>query len=250
MSTQHKDQLDELLDVMQALRHPEDGCPWDLKQNWRTILPHTIEEVYEVADAIERENYDDLRSELGDLLFQIVFYAQLGREQNRFAWEAQKATERAERARRDDSPVRILDDIPATMPAMMRALKLQKRAGRVGFDWPNVAGSLAKIDEELNELRMSIAENTAQSAVSSAAPASAATEEELGDLLFSVVNTARKLDVDPERALRGANEKFIRRFQYIEDRLQASGRTVEQSSIDQFEALWGEAKAESEDVGR
>jgi len=171
----------------------------------------------------------------------------LSSEEQTQAWEAQKATERAERARRNDSPVRILDDIPATMPAMLRALKLQKRAGRVGFDWPNVAGSLSKVDEELNELRMSISENEAQSSASST---TAATEEELGDLLFSVVNTARKLDVDPERALRGANEKFIRRFQYIEDQLEANGQTIEQSSIDQLEALWVEAKAESEDSGR
>jgi len=279
MSEQTGDKLDELIDVMRALRDPDSGCPWDLEQNWQTILPHTIEEVYEVADAIEREDYEDLRSELGDLLFQIVFYAQLGHEQNRFdfmdiaaaiteklirrhphvfgqsisltseqqthAWEAQKAQERADRARQSHSRNRILDDIPTTMPAMLRALKLQKRAGRVGFDWPDIKTSLMKVDEELGELRDSIVQTE-----NCSKEQHAAVEDELGDLLFSVVNSARKLEIDPEQALRRANEKFVRRFQYIEDRLNDTDRKLETMSADQLESLWVEAKRELDCSGR
>lgn len=255
-----------LLDVMARLRDPATGCPWDREQSYPTIVPYTIEEAYEVADAIERGDFAALKAELGDLLFQVVFYAQMAREDGRFdfdavaeaaadkmerrhphvfgdatietaaaqtvAWEAQKARERA--ANGSGKPVSVLDDVPRALPALTRAEKLQKRAARVGFDWPHLAQVVDKIHEELSELRHE---------VDRAAPMERLTDE-LGDLLFACANLARKLGVDPETALRSTNAKFERRFHRIEDCLAEAGKTPEQSTLEEMDALWNRAKAE------
>ncbi len=246
--------IDDLLTLMQVLRDPEQGCPWDLQQDWDSIVPHTLEEAYEVADAIERRAFDELPGELGDLLFQVVYYAQFGAEQQRFdfadivdtltakmlrrhphvfpdgtlasrrppgvsaeevqtqqvnsRWEALKAGERAERAIETPS---VLDDVPRTLPALSRAAKLSKRAARVGFDWPDTRGVLAKIREELAEVEEALAAGDHQHA-----------QEEVGDLLFAVTNLARSLKADPEQCLRATNAKFERRFRYVERELSAA----------------------------
>lgn len=253
--------IDALLAVMARLRAPEGGCPWDLEQTYRTIAPYTIEEAYEVADAIERGEMGELRDELGDLLFQVVFHAQMAREENLFdfadvaeavtakmirrhphvfdeadardaeaqtrAWEDQKAAER--KAKGADS---LLADVPPGLPGMTRAAKLQKRAARVGFDWPDAGAVLDKVAEEAGELR-----EAAQTAHRDHV------EEEFGDLLFVLANLARHLEVDPETALRRANEKFIRRFRHIERTVADKGASLEETSLDDMEALWLEAKA-------
>lgn len=253
--------IDALIDVMARLRDPEGGCPWDLEQDFRTIAPYTIEEAYEVADAIERGDMTDLKDELGDLLFQTVFHTQMAREKGLFdfadvadaitrkmirrhphvfeksetrtadeqtaAWEEQKALERAEKGAGS-----LLADVPAGLPGLTRALKLQKRAARIGFDWTDPGDVLDKISEETGELQAAIKEDDRRNI-----------EEEFGDLLFALANLARHLNVDPETALRGANEKFIRRFQHIEKGLQQDGVTAEAASLEQMEALWDEAKA-------
>lgn len=250
-----------LLDVMARLRSPDGGCPWDLEQNFRTIAPYTVEEAYEVADAIERGDMGALKDELGDLLFQTVFHAQMAKEAGLFsfedvtdaitdkmirrhphvfgdetmrtaqeqtdAWEAQKAKERAEKGA--DS---LLDDVPAGLPGLTRAVKLQKRAARVGFDWTDAKDVLAKIVEETEELNEAM-ETKDRDHI----------EEEYGDLLFVLANISRHLDIDPESALRRANEKFIRRFRRIEKTFAARGKSLADASLDEMEEVWNEAKA-------
>ncbi|MBT8132016.1 MAG: nucleoside triphosphate pyrophosphohydrolase [Gammaproteobacteria bacterium] len=244
---------------MSALRDPEKGCPWDLEQDFSTIAPHTIEEAYEVADAIERNNMPDLRDELGDLLFQVVFHAQLAAEAGHFdftdvvtaladkmtrrhphvfadaqvedageqtiAWEAQKA---AERQTRDQG---VLDDVPRALPALRRAAKLGSRAASVGFDWPGAAGAREKIDEELSELDAEISGDNKP-----------AIEREAGDVLLAIVNLARHLQFDPETALQGANNRFRDRFRHIEQQLAGQGRRPEEADLAELEALWQAAK--------
>ena len=253
--------MPRLLEIMRRLRDPENGCPWDIEQDFATIAPYTIEEAYEVADAIEREAWDELKGELGDLLFQSVFHAQMATERGLFTfdqvadtmsdkmvsrhphvfgdesreksaeqqtqdWEAIKAAERAGK-----QETGTLDGVAVGLPALLRAYKLQKRAARVGFDWPQVDQVIAKIAEESAEL----AEARAQLS-------EAEVEEEFGDLMFVMANLARHLKVDPETALRKANEKFTRRFNYIENELRAVGRSADQSNLEEMEALWQEAK--------
>jgi len=251
--------MEDLLEVMRRLRDPRDGCPWDQAQTFATIAPYTIEEAFEVADAIERGDLRLLQEELGDLLFQVVFHARLAEEQGAFdfaqvaaglaakmrrrhphvfgsmrvadaaaqtvAWESHKADERAAR---DEG---LLDGVPVALPALARAQKLGRRAARVGFDWPDARAVLDKIAEEAAEL---------ESAVAGSSPADI--DEELGDLLFSVVNFARHLEVDAEGALRRANLKFERRFRAMEAALAASGRTADEVDSEVLERLWHAAK--------
>lgn len=251
--------MPRLLAIMRRLRDPDGGCPWDLEQDFATIAPYTIEEAYEVADAIEREAWDDLRGELGDLLFQSVFHAQIATERGLFSfddvadtmsdkmvarhphvfgdesrdksaeqqtadWETIKAAERAKRAEGG-----VLDGVALGLPALMRAVKLQKRAARVGFDWPSTDQVLVKIIEEAQELREADDPDHQR--------------EEFGDLLFVMANLARHLDIDPEAALRGANAKFTRRFGEIETALAAEGRHPKDSNLAEMDALWDAAKA-------
>lgn len=266
--------LDDLLHLMARLRDPRHGCPWDLKKDYASIVPYTIEEAYEVADAIERGDFGHLREEVGDLLFQVVYYAQLAREENHFdfdevvhgitaklvrrhphvfpdgdlygepdpakleeaavkqRWEELKAEERAAKAA-EPVQLSLLDDVPAALPALSRAAKLQKRAAQVGFDWPEALPVVDKLREELDEVLEAMADGDAE-----------AQAEEVGDLLFVVVNLARHLKVDPETALRAANGKFERRFRYIESALRDQGRKAEECSLEELDALWGEAKRE------
>ena len=254
--------LDRLLDVMRRLRDPVDGCPWDIEQDFTSIAPYTIEEAYEVADAIARGDWVELESELGDLLLQVVYHAQMGAEDGRFDfatiargitakmiarhphvfgsesrdktaedqprdWETAKAEERVNAGRAG-----VLDDVALGLPALLRAVKLQKRAARVGFDWPDAKQVLDKIAEETAELVQ---------ATDSGDPDHV--EEEFGDLLFVMANLARHLRVDPEGALRSANEKFTRRFRAIEAALARDGRRPEDSSLEEMDALWNAAKA-------
>ena len=254
-------QIEELLEVMARLRDPAHGCPWDVAQDFASIAPYTIEEAYEVADAIERNDLAALREELGDLLFQVVFHARMAEEQGAFdfarvagelaqkmrrrhphvfgdaevadasaqteAWEAHKARERA--ARRQGA----LDDVPVNLPALARAQKLGRRAARVGFDWPDAPAVLDKLDEERAELALAVAQRS---------DAPEAVAEELGDLLFTMVNLARHLDVDAESALRRAGLKFERRFRGIESRLAAAGHTLSEVDAATLERLWNETK--------
>lgn len=254
--------INRLKAIMEQLRAPVGGCPWDLEQTFATIAPYTIEEAYEVADAIERGDYDDLRSELGDLLFQVVFHARMAEEQGLFVFDdvanamADKLTRRhphvfgdeaakpdgvAQKARWEDIKAEerknkaqhgVLDDVPVGLPALARAAKLTKRAARVGFDWPSTDEVFDKLHEEVAELRVEIAAGDLDKA-----------RDEMGDLLFVVANLARKLGVEPEDALRGANAKFIRRFGFIEAELAKDGRTPEQSDLAEMDALWDAAKA-------
>ena len=258
--------IDRLLAMMARLRDPDGGCPWDVEQTFATIAPYTIEEAYEVADTIERNDLVELKGELGDLLFQVVFHARMAEEQGLFAfddvvtaiadklerrhphvfganslddgaqrssreqtvaWEAIKAAER-----RDRKKPGVLEDVPVGLPALTRAAKLTKRAGRVGFDWPSTDEVFDKLAEEVEELRVEIA-----------AGDQAKAREELGDLLFVVANLARKLDVEPEDALRAANAKFVRRFGFIEAELAKDGRTPDQSDLAEMDRLWDAAKA-------
>lgn len=265
-------QLNDLLHLMARLRDPKHGCPWDLEQSYATIVPYTLEEAYEVADVIERGDFDHLPGELGDLLFQVVYYSQLAAEEGRFGfaevidtitrklvrrhphvfpdgdlygsvelpkldpeavklgWEQIKAEERAEKAQAPEQ-LSLLDDVPSTLPSLSRAVKLQKRAAQVGFDWPEPLGVVDKVREELDEVLEAMSEND-HSAIA----------EELGDLLFVVTNLARHLKVDPETALRAANTKFERRFRFIEQALRESGRDIAKCDLESLDALWGEAK--------
>ncbi len=252
--------IDALLEVMRALRDPQTGCPWDREQSFETIAPYTIEESYEVADAIERRDMRDLKEELGDLLFQVVFHARIAEEQGLFnfgdvakgmadklvrrhphvfgevthrtadeqtvAWEEIKAEER-----KGKDKAGVLDDVPVGLPALTRAAKLTKRAARVGFDWPSVHEVLDKLDEETAELKHEIAAGDVDKA-----------KGELGDLLFVMANLARKLDVEPEDALRLTNRKFVRRFSAIEAALKQDGRTPDQSTLEEMDAIWNRVK--------
>ncbi len=254
--------MPRLVEIMRRLRDRETGCPWDIEQTFATIAPYTIEEAYEVADAIEREAWDELKGELGDLLFQSVFHAQMAEEAGLFSfdevadtmsdkmvarhphvfggefrdksadqqvadWETIKAAERA--GKRLDG---VLDGVAVGLPALMRAVKLQKRAARVGFDWPDVGQVLDKVAEEAREVVEAHDTLTPE-----------ALSEEFGDLLFVLANVARHLDVDPEAALRHANAKFIRRFEGIERRLAAMGKRPEESDLAEMDALWDAEKA-------
>jgi len=261
-----------LLEIMAVLRTPGSGCPWDLEQSFATIAPYTIEEAYEVADAISRGDLDDLRDELGDLLLQVVFHARMAEEQNAFAfadvveaistkmirrhphvfadsdgrltpsdvkgaWERIKAEEKAERARlrppREVAPASLLSGVKAGQPALTRAMELQRKASSVGFDWNDPRAVLSKIREEADEIEAALDRGDADELA-----------EETGDLLFALVNLARHVGADPETALRGTNAKFERRFGYIERALTAQGRSLESASLAEMDALWNAAKRE------
>lgn len=265
--------LEDLRYLMARLRDPQHGCPWDLEQDFASIVPHTLEEAYEVADAIGQEDFAQLADELGDLLFQVVYYAQLAEEAGYFdwprivdgitrklvrrhphvfpdgnlhtpagsiaplaadqvkaRWEEIKAEERAAKAERPEQ-LSLLDDVPQALPALSRAQKLQKRAARAGFDWPDTQGVLDKLAEELAEVRAAVASDD-----------QAAVAAEVGDLLFSVVNLARHLSVDAETALRSGNAKFERRFRYIEQHLPAGKRQLAEATLAELDALWEQAK--------
>jgi nucleoside triphosphate diphosphatase len=262
--------ISRLIEIMAALRTPVTGCPWDLEQNFATIAPYTIEEAYEVVDAITRGDLDDLREELGDLLLQVVFHARMAEEQNAFAfgdvveaitrkmirrhphvfadkdgnltpghvkgvWDQIKAEEKAERAARrppeEVTPKSLLSSVKAGQPALTRAMELQRKASTVGFDWNDPRAVLAKIREEADEIESALDRNDADELAA-----------ETGDLLFALVNLARHVGADPETALRSTNAKFERRFGYIERALAARGGTLEDATLEEMDALWNEAK--------
>ena len=257
--------IDDLLATMAKLRDPDGGCPWDLEQDFATIKPYTIEEAYEIADAIDRGDLDDLRGELGDLLLQVVYHAQMASEEGAFAfedvaraindkmivrhphvfgdaavrsaaaqtdaWERQKARERAEKAAKQGREPSVLDDVPLALPALMRAEKLGKRAARAGFDWPDTAGVLAKLREEIAEIEGALAEGD-----------SVEIQEEVGDLLFAAAQLARKAGVDAEESLRLANRKFAGRFQAMEAAARAEGTDLRAEDMQRLEARWQAAK--------
>jgi MazG family protein len=257
--------IDRLRSIMARLRSPGNGCPWDLEQTFDTIAPYTIEEAYEVADAIRRGDLADLKDELGDLLLQVVFHAQMAAERGAFtfddvaaaisekmirrhphvfadaalkpdAWEQLKEEERAGKAQ---GPSSALDGVALALPALSRALKLQKRAARVGFDWAEAKDILAKLTEELEELQAELT------------PAlegdKTALEAEFGDVLFVYVNLARHLGLDPEQALMRTNEKFERRFKEVEQRLLRKGKSTKEATLDEMESLWGDIKREEKE---
>lgn len=260
--------VDALLAIMANLRDPDGGCPWDLEQNFRTIAPYTLEEAYEVADAIERGNLEDLKEELGDLLLQVVFHAQMAEEQGAFTfndvvegisakmirrhphvfsdgtaqtpggvaatWDEIK---QAEKDAKGNAPSGLLDDVPVVLPSLSQAVKLQKRAAKVGFDWPSAAPVLDKIEEEIGELREEVAAKDADK-----------TEEEFGDLLFVLANYARHLRVDPDAALRRANQKFRSRFASMEETAETRAVGLADLTLEQLEELWVLAKEEEKKV--
>ena len=259
-------QIEHLLGIVRRLRDPDQGCPWDVGQTFQSIVPHTIEEAYELADAIESNDFDQIREEAGDVLFQVLFYAQMADEKQHFnfadvvdglseklirrhphvfsrnstaqqetpiavsdvsdSWEKIKRTERQGKQQSG-----ILDDIPVSLPALTRAQKIQKRASRVGFDWADLAGVFEKLEEEICELKEALVEGE-----------KAAIESELGDVLFCVVNLARHLDFDAETAMRGATRKFEGRFRLMEEQAIASGSRLEEESVSTLEARWQTAK--------
>lgn len=261
-----------LLEIMAALRNPDGGCPWDLEQDFKTIRHYTIEEAYEVADAIERGDFDDLCEELGDLLLQPVFHAQMAAEAKHFdfgdvvfaitqkmirrhphvfgeeaarsaggakaKWEEVKADERAKKAARKAADASILEDVPYNLPALTRAEKLSKRAAKVGFDWPDWTETLDKVREELDEIAAAKRGRSTEARVA----------EELGDLLFAAANLARKLGVDPEAALRDANVKFTRRFAYVEARTQEDGVLLAEAGLDRLDRYWNEIRTRERDA--
>ena len=255
--------IDELLHIMARLRDPHKGCPWDLKQDWRSIVPYTIEEAYEVADAIEQGDFTELKSELGDLLFQVVFYARLGEEQGYFdfadivdaicekmirrhphvfadtrheddaalkeAWEAEKRRERNQK----NAESSMLDGVASALPALVRADKLQKRAARMGFDWPDASGAMDKLLEELEEVKQAAAAGDRETL-----------QDELGDLLFAAVNIARLLGVDAEQALRRGNRNFETRFRAMEKLLESEGHgDLSILGLERLEDAWERVKA-------
>lgn len=261
--------IEELLRIMARLRDPRKGCPWDQKQTWESIAPYTIEEAYEVADAIEGKDYSEVKNELGDLLFQVVFYAQMGQEQGLFdfdaivdgicekmirrhphvfadvqhendtalkeAWEHEKSRERVCKGGRNS----VLDGVARTLPALVRSDKLQKRAARVGFDWPDAGGAAEKVKEELLEVREAIASNDQE-----------AVEDEVGDLLFAAVNVARLLGVDAEQALRKGNRKFEQRFSRMEQQLKENGHDdLRTLTLQQLEQAWEQVKTREKKTG-
>lgn len=263
-SDETRRQLDRIIDIMRRLRDPDTGCPWDVEQDFASIAPYTIEEAYEVADAVQRGDTDDIRDELGDLLLQVVFQARIAEEAGLFSladvarsisdkmvdrhphvfgtegrpqlaeqsgrWEALKAEERARKGHTG-----TLDDVATGLPPMLRALKLQKRAARVGFDWVNMDDIIAKLHEETAELR----EETYRDPVDQAR-----IEDEVGDVLFVAVNLARRAGVDPETALMACNSKFESRFRYIEDQAEKHNRNIKDLSLAEMEALWQAAKGD------
>ena len=260
----HSPDMERLLGVMARLRDPQSGCPWDLEQNFKTIAPYTIEEAYEVAEAIEAGDLMSLKDELGDLLLQVVFHARMAEEKGNFAfddvakaiadkmvrrhphvfaaaeidtaaaqtvaWEDQKDAER-----RSKGAASAVDGVGLGLPALTRAVKLQRRAARVGFDWPDMAPIFAKLDEEIGELHQAMGKED-----------NARIEDELGDLLFTAVNLARRLEIDPEQALRGACRKFERRFRRVEAQLTEQGKSPGSATLDEMEAQWRRAKAEEQ----
>lgn len=256
--------IERLIDLMATLRNPDKGCPWDRQQTFTTLTPYTVEEAYEVVDAIERGDIPALKEELGDLLFQVIFHARIAEEQGDFvfadvvqvicdkmesrhphvfgterietaeqqtlAWEAHKQRERA--ANNVVEPASVLDNVPMALPALSRAAKLGKRAATVGFEWPDVLGALDKAEEEFREARQAIETGTSQADI----------EDELGDLLFCLVNICRHTKVDPEAALRKTNQKFERRFRHVERRLQEQGHDLSTTPLDVMDRFWDEAK--------
>jgi ATP diphosphatase len=263
--------INDLLHLMSRLRNPKTGCAWDLKQDFLSLIPYTLEEVYEVVDAIQQEDWAHVNDELGDLLFQVIFYAQIGKEQATFDfstvvdnlvtkmlrrhphvfpdgtlnsemdvenqptqaqinqnWEAIKAQEKSFKSIKNE---RWLDAVPVAMPALMRAQKLQKKAASIGFDWPDMSGVFSKFHEELNELEEAFeqGDNDAQ-------------EDEMGDVLFSLVNLARHLNINPDTALTRTNRKFIARFNYIEQTLIEQGSSLQAASLEEMDSLWNQAK--------
>jgi ATP diphosphatase len=268
MNSQEKLPVKRLIEIMALLRDPKKGCPWDVEQTFASIAPHTIEEAYEVVEAIEQNDMPALVDELGDLLLQVVFHARMAEEDALFAfddvaqaicdklvrrhphvfgddeihsakaqivsWEAQKALERKEKSK-PDNPHSALDGVTSGLPALTRALKLQKRAARVGFDWFEATDVLDKFDEEIKEM----------SAEMTTDPDPKRLMDEMGDLLFTCVNLARKLDLDPETALRHGNAKFERRFKGVEALLAKDGKTPETSNLQEMEVLWDKAKLEA-----
>ena len=261
--------ISRLLEIMAALRNPDGGCPWDLDQDHMSIRNYTIEEAYEVADAIERNDFDDLREELGDLLLQPVFHAQMASEDGRFdfgdvvqsiteklirrhphvfgeqaardaggakaRWDDVKEDERkAKVAKRADAPS-VLDDVPMVLPSLARTEKLTKRAAKVGFDWPDIPAVMAKVTEELDELHAATTEKQRH--------------EEMGDLLFAIANLARHMHIDPEAALRDANAKFTRRFHYVEDRAKADGVEMADAGLERLDGYWNEIRAKDKAAG-
>ncbi|MDR9782405.1 nucleoside triphosphate pyrophosphohydrolase [Rhizobium redzepovicii] len=265
--------ISRLIEIMAALRHPETGCPWDIKQNFETIKPYTIEEAYEVSDAIERGDMDDLCDELGDLLLQVVFHARMAEEAGEFSfgdvvnaittkmirrhphvfarsaadtpdavkiqWDEIKQAEKRDRAERgarrgitEDFKGGFLGSVQRSFPALTEALKLQERAAKVGFDWSAPEPILDKIEEEIDELRVALRDGDR-----------AKVSDELGDLIFAVVNIGRHVKADPEQSLRGTNMKFRRRFNHIENVLDAAGETLEAASLERMEEIWQAAKA-------
>ncbi|CCQ73791.1 nucleoside triphosphate pyrophosphohydrolase [Magnetospira sp. QH-2] len=260
------EQTDRLLAIMARLRDPDGGCPWDIVQTYDSIAPHTIEEAYEVADAIERRDMPHLKDELGDLLFQVAYHSQMATEEGHFtfedvakaisdkmvrrhphvfgdaeiataadqtrSWESIKAEERKAKAEQKGAFHSVLDDVTPGLPALTRALKLQKRAARVGFDWHADHDVIDKIREEVDELEAEL-ESADKDRM----------RDELGDLLFSLVNMARRLEIEPESALRHANSKFIRRFQGVERQLDRLGKTPDEASLEEMDSLWNQVKS-------
>lgn len=267
----NNDSLDRLLSIMQSLRDPETGCPWDRKQTFASVVPHTIEEVYELADAIELQDFSDLKGELGDLLFQVVFYAQIAKEQGLFEfsdildtlneklvrrhphvfaqeafadeqavhanWEKEKQKERLKKSIEMQQQESVLDNIPLALPALNRAYKIQKRCANVGFDWAELEPVVAKIHEEIDEVlvevkRTDLTDEQKQARI----------EDELGDLLFANVNLVRHLNANPETVLRQANKKFENRFRLVELQVLKQGKQMSECSLAELDAIWNEVK--------
>lgn len=270
MSEMQKNTMEKLLDIMKSLRDPETGCPWDIEQTFKTIAPYTIEEAYEVEEAIENNDIPALKDELGDLLLQVVFQARIAEEAGHFtfsdvvegtcdkmvrrhphvfagatiadadaqiaAWEGHKAAERAKKAKDRDEVPSVLDGVTAGLPSLLRAVKLQKRAARVGFDWPDTSFVLDKIREESLELAEELTKQAGDGEPSDEMV------EEFGDLMFVYANLARHLKIDPEAALRGTNRKFERRFHYIEQQLAHINKDIADADLEEMDRLWDEAK--------